>query len=332
MSLLVFAGLSLAGMYGVAVWYQHSQASKPLELGVSFVPDYAQYLGVEPKETMDSLIGIGVKQFRLVSYWSDVEPSQGQYDFSQLDWQFQKAEAAGAGVSLSVGLRQPRWPECHPPSWIDTTKPSSQWQPQLETYMAAVISRYRSSPALQSYQLENEFYLNNFGTCTNSDQSRLDSEFSLLKRLDTKHPVILTRSDNIPHWPPDNPPSELRGISVYRRIWDANLTHRYFTYPLPSWYYSFLAGVQKLKTGQDSVLHELQTEAWAPNGQILTQISLDEQNKSFDASRFRDSVEFGKQTGLKHIDLWGSEYWYYRLKVLHDPSVWNVAKDEFHAS
>jgi hypothetical protein len=34
---------------------------------------------------------------------------------------------------------------------------------------------------------------------------------------------------------------------------------------------------------------------------------------------------------MKNIDLWGAEYWYYRAVKLHDPSLWNVAKQEFAA-
>jgi hypothetical protein len=29
------------------------------------------------------------------------------------------------------------------------------------------------------------------------------------------------------------------------------------------------------------------------------------------------------------MDLWGAEYWYYRKVKLGDPSVWNVAREEF---
>jgi hypothetical protein len=88
-------------MYGIAQWYIHSESSKPLQLGISFVPDYAQSLGINPQQTMDGLLSIGVKQFRLVSYWSDMEPSAGQYDFSQLDWEFQKAEGRAQATTLA---------------------------------------------------------------------------------------------------------------------------------------------------------------------------------------------------------------------------------------
>lgn len=315
-------------MYGIAQWYIHTEASKPLQLGVSFIPDYATYLGVDPQQTMDSLIGIGVKHFRLVSYWSDIEPTPGHYDFSQLDWQFRKAEAAHATITLSIGLRQPRWPECHMPDWA-SGEPVSQWQPQLEQVMQAVINRYKTSPSLDSYQLENEYFLHGFGTCTNFDRQRLVDEFNLVKKLDSRHPVIISRSNNAIGIPVGPPKPDEYGVSVYKRVWDAGITHRYLEYPFPAWYYAFLAGLQKIHDGRDMIIHEMQAEAWAPNGKQLPQISLAEQNKSLDAKRLRDRFQYGKATGMREIDMWGGEYWYYRMVKLHDPSLWNVAQQEF---
>lgn len=324
--------LCMGTMYGVARWYIWSESGKPLTLGVSFIPDYAQYLGVDPEKTMDALINqIHVRQFRLTSYWSDVEPTKGHYDFSQLDWEFQKADAAHAKVNLVVGLRQPRWPECHPPSWIDTSKPLSTWQPELEMYMQKVIDRYKSNPALQSYQLENEYFLNGFGACNNFSRSRLISEYNLVKKLDPLHQIIIGRSNNALGWPIGAPQSYEFSISIYKRVWDKTITHRYYEYPFPAWYYAFLAGWQKIFTGHDMIIGELQAEAWPPDKGI-PQTSLAEQNKSFDAARFRSRVEYGKATGMKTIDLWGAEYWYYRQQVLHDPSLMNVAKHEFAKS
>jgi len=316
-------------MYGIAEWYIHSQASKPLQLGVSFIPDYASSLGLDPQETMDALTGIGVKQFRLVSYWSDAEQTKGSYDFSQLDWQFKKAEKAHAKITLTLGLRQPRWPECHQPDWV-AGEPQAVWQPQLENYIRAVINRYKASPSLENYQLENEYFLKGFGICTNFDRNRLISEYNLVKKADPKHPVIVGRSNNALGIPVGQPQPDLFSISVYKRVWDAGVTHRYLEYPYPAWFYAFLAGTQKIVNHRDMVLGELQAEAWPPNGGNILETSLPEQNKSFNAKRFADRIQYGKATGMRQIDLWGAEYWYYRLKVLHDPSLWNVAKQEFN--
>src|SRR5271170_8210146 len=59
---MVFILLLVGGMYGIAQWYIHTQSNKPLEYGVSFIPDYAQSLGLDPQQTMDALLNIGVKQ------------------------------------------------------------------------------------------------------------------------------------------------------------------------------------------------------------------------------------------------------------------------------
>jgi hypothetical protein len=324
--------LLVAGMFGVAQWYIHSERSKPYVMGVSFIPAYAQSLGVDPQETMDALTGIGIKHFRLVSYWDAGEPAPGQYDFSQLDWEFQKAEAAHAKVTLSVGMRQPRWPECHMPSWAKT-EDVSVWQPQLEQYMTAVVNRYKDSPAIDSYQIENEYFLKGFGECETiphaMDRSRLVAEFNLVKRLDPHHRAIINRSNNALGWPVGQPTPDEFGISIYRRVWDASLTHRYLEYPFPSWFYGFVAGWQQIMTGRDMIMHEMQAEAWAPNNKTIPEISLDEQNKSFNAARFEDRFTFARGTGMREVYFWGGEYWYYRKAVLHDNTVWNVAQKHF---
>jgi hypothetical protein len=332
-AVVIIAGIfliCLGTMYGIARWYIAQESSKPLIMGTTFIPSYASSLGVNPKDAMDALIkDVGVRHFRLVSYWDQLEPEQGRYDFTELDWQMEKAEASGSKVTLGLGLRQPRWPECHMPSWAQN-KPVDEWQPQLEKFIGQVVNRYKNSPSLDSYQLENEFFLKGFGNCTNFDRDRLVSEAKLVKKLDSKHPLIISRSNNAIGMPVGDPTPDEFGISIYKRVWDATLTHRYLEYPFPAWYYAFVAGLQKILTGKDMIIHELQAEAWPPNGKFMTEISLDEQNKSFNAERFESRVEFGKATGMREIYLWGSEYWYYRLVKLHDDSLWKVAKQTFH--
>jgi hypothetical protein len=322
----------VAGMYGVGEWYIHSQTNQPMQYGVSFIPDYASFLGVDPQQTMDALVNIGVKDFRLTSYWSDGEPTKGHYDFTQLDWEFAKADAAHAKIDLTVGLRQPRWPECHAPSWVNTAAPTADWQPQLEAYMSAVINRYKDNPALQSYQLENEYFLKGFGDCNNFSRSRLISEYNLVKKDDPLHPVVIGRSNNALGTPIGKPTPDEFSISVYQRVWDAGITHRYLEYPQPSWFYAFLAGVQKITTGKNMMIGELQAEAWPPHGQTIPNTSLAEQNKSINAKALQGRFSFAQKTGMKQAYLWGAEYWYYRQQVLQDPSLMNVAKQEFSAN
>lgn len=322
--------LTVASMYGISRWYVHSVSDRPQVIGTSFIPAYAESLGLNAQETMDAILDdLGVKHLRLVSYWNQVEAEQGTYDFSLLDWQFAKAEAAGAKVTLSLGLRQPRWPECHPPKWVDTTEPREQWQPQLEAFMTAVVARYKDSPALESYQIENEYFLTAFGECKNFDRERLVDEYELVKQLDPAHPAIVNRSNNGLGIPISEPEADMYGVSIYKRVWDAGFTKRYLEYPQPAWYYSFMAGVQKIVQGKDMIAHEMQAEAWPANGTPIVNTSLEEQNKSLNAARLAGRFDYGRDTGLRQVYLWGAEYWYYRQQILNDPSLWDVAREEF---
>ena len=320
--------LFIASLYGVARWYIATNNDKPTKFGVSFIPAYAESLGIDPKQTMDALLeDLGVRHFRLVSYWNQHEPVRGNYDFSVLDWQFEKAEKYNAKISLSIGLRQPRWPECHMPAWA-AGQPKEQWQPQLEKYMAAIIHRYKDSPSLESYQLENEYFLKSFGHCPDFSRQRLVEEFGLVKKLDPHTPVIMSRSNNFPVLALREPRPDIYAASVYKRVWSPPIG-RYFEYPLPAWYYAGVAGMQKIFTGKDTIIHELQAEPWPPNGQGITATSVAEQNKSFDAKRFKDRIELGRASGMPEAFLWGGEFWYYRMVHDNDPSLWNVAKDTF---
>ncbi len=317
---------------GIGEWYINSQRHIPMTYGVSFIPDYAESLGVNPKSTMDALLGIGIRQFRLTSYWSDIQPTPNSYNFSMLDWEFHQADKYHAKVVLVVGLRQPRWPECHPPNWVNTSAPLSSWEPKLLTFMQQVINRYKNNPALEAWQVENEYFLKGFGDCTNMSRSRLINEYNLVRKLDPTHPAIISRSNNAIGFPLGQPQPQVFGISVYKRVWDANVTHRYLEYPFPAWYYGFLAGVQEIFNHRNMLIEEMQAEAWPPNGETIPQASLSQQNKSITAARLKNRFNFARATGMRDAIMWGGEYWYYRMVVLHDPSLWNVAKQEYKAS
>jgi hypothetical protein len=315
-------------MYSIAQWWIFTNRNKPIELGATFVPNYSRYFGIDPKETYSAMINeLGFKRLRLVSYWSNMEKVRGSYDFSELDWQFKLAEEKGIKITLAVGLRQPRWPECHFPVWAKDL-PTDEWYPELRDFMAATVNRYKNSPVLESYQLENEFLLSVFGECPDHDRSRLVEEFNYLRSLDPSKPIIVNRSNNAtPSWPVGEPRADEVGAAVYKRVWDKTVSKRYFEYPLPAWYYAFLAGGTKLTTGRDTFLHELQAEPWLPDGYDLRTASIQEQDYTMDAKRLHDRFEYGRATGFKTIDLWGVEWWYYRKKQ-GDNSLWQAAKEE----
>jgi hypothetical protein len=326
--ILILVLTVLGVMYATSHWYRWSNRSHPIEIGTTFVPNYARYFELDPKATLRAIFDeLGIKRIRLVSYWSTHEKERGKYDFSELDWQMDMAADRGAKVSLAIGLRQPRWPECHPPEWAKSL-PRSEWQPELMKYLQATVERYRDHPALDSYQLENEYFLKVFGICPDHSRDRLEAEYALVKSLDQKHPVYVSRSNNALGMPVYGPQADKSAVSVYKRVWDKNLTKRYFEYPLPAWFYGWLAGVYKIYSGKETFIHELQAEPWMPEGFDMKTSTIEEQDKSMDAARLRTRFEYGRATGMKQIDLWGAEWWYWRKVHHNDPSLWEAAKEE----
>ncbi len=331
-SVSLFLLIIYSGMYGIAKWYTFKHRHEPLKMGVTFVPDYARYLGVKPKATMQAMIDdLGVKQFRLVSYWEDIEETPGKYDFSELDWQLAKAKAAGAKVSLAIGLRQPRWPERHPPTWA-VNKPKSFWYPRLKKFMTATINRYKDNPIIESYQLENEYFNKVFGECKDFDRDRLVDEFNLVKRLDPSRKLIISRSNNGIGIPIGQPTPDEYAVSVYKRVWDKNVTKRYYEYPFPSWFYGFLAGAQEIAQGKNMIIHELQAEAWPRDIYDIRNAPVEELYKSLSPERLKGRFEYGKATGMKSMDLWGAEWWYQMKVIRGQPELWDVAREEFRGN
>lgn len=335
-SLITIFLVMLGGMYGIAEWYIHQHANQPLELGATFISSYASDLGVDPHQTLQAILeptsqgGLGMKSVRLVSYWNNIEPTPGKYDFSGLDWQFALANQYGAKVSLAIGLRQPRWPECHIPDWA-SSEPKSAWESQLNNFIVAVINHYKDNPALQSYQLENEFFMKIFGQCSNFDRSRLVAEAKLVKATDPTHTLIISRSDNWVGVPVRQPTPDEFGISVYKRVYDYHFTRRYVEYPLPPWYYAFLAGAEKLISGKDMMIHELQAEPWLKSGPIQSSTQA-EQAKSMTPELLKNRITYAEDTGMKTIELWGAEYWYWQKTKQNNPQYWSIVQQAVDAA
>ena len=327
--LLATMMIGLTFMYGLGQWYIWKHRNDQLNVGVTFIPRYARYYGLDAEDTMKAIINdLGIRRFRLVSYWDEIERTQDTYNFDELDWQFKLAEESDAKISLAIGLRQPRWPECHMPDWAEYMN-KEIWTVELKDFMKAVIERYRNSPALESYQLENEFFMKVFGICPDHSRDRLIDEYNFVKELDKQHPFLIARSNNWVGLPLGDPRPDGFAISVYKRVWDKAITKRYFEYPMPAWFYASLAGGAELMTGKNMVIHELQAEAWLPEGYQMNDVNdIPEQNKSMNPERLKHRIGYGVATGMKTIDLWGVEWWYWRKVVANDPELWETAKTE----
>ena len=167
-----------------------------------------------------------------------------------------------------------------------------------------------------------------FGICPDHSRWRLIDEYNYVKSLDQNTPVIISRSNNWIGLPLGDPRPDEFGISVYKRVWDKNIVKRYFEYPLPAWFYASLAGGAEIITGKDMIIHELQAEAWLPEGMDMATVPIAEIEKSLSPKRLKDRIAYAEATGMRDIYLWGPEWWLFLKEKRNYPDLWDTAVSE----
>ena len=93
-----------------------SKKAENITWGVNFSQKHSQNFGLDWKEVYLAILDdLGVKNIKLATYWDLIEREEGKYYFNDLDWQVKQAEEKGANLILVIGMKVPRWPECHEP-------------------------------------------------------------------------------------------------------------------------------------------------------------------------------------------------------------------------
>lgn len=287
-------------------------------LGVTFSSKYAQSLGEDPTEVFRAIVEeLGVRDVRLPVYWSDVETSQGVYDFSALDSLMAFAESHDVRITLVIGMKVPRWPECFIPTFYD--RDSTAFDGAVLRYVQAAVGHARQYNALTRWQVENEPFFP-YGDCPAPSLDRLNKEIALVRMLDTR-PVIMTVSGEQEPWLDLASSADIIGISLYRFAYNNVIGAVPFPYsPL---YYRTHAFITRFFT-DDVIISELQMEPWfTGNPQDPASVQI-----PFTAADFADHLVFAEQTGVHEALLWGAEWWYYQ-HTHGDDSLWNMAKATF---
>jgi hypothetical protein len=300
-----------------------AQKDKPQEIqyGMSFNTVYARELGLDWKETYDAIVDdLGVRKLRLAAHWPMVEPAQNIYNFEELDYQIDKAEAAGAEVILAVGRRLPRWPECHVPAWVKDMPQEQQDAAQLQM-VEQVVERYKDNPAVVTWQVENEPFLKVFAFehCGEHNVDVLEKEIALVKKLDPTRPILVTDSGNLGTWRGAYSRGDMFGTSVYVHFWNPELGQ--FKTVLPPWVYRVKDNLMGVLYGdKPTVLIELAAEPWLL--EPITQVPLETQFTRMNLEKFEDILEYAEKTRFEEQYLWGAEWWYW-LKLQDKPEMWN---------
>ncbi len=299
--------------------------AKNIAWGVVFSQKQAEYMDLDWRQAYLALLeDLGAKKIKIAVHWDLLEPKQGEYNFSDLDWQLDQAAARGAKVMLAIGMKTPRWPECHIPEWAKDLSKEDQ-QAAITKMLAAIVPRYRDNAAVELWQVENE-PLFPFGQCPWIDKEFLKKEAVLVKNLDAhKRPVVISDSGEGSWWFEVSRIADVAGITMYRRVY-FNEMKIYVDYPIPPAFYYLKSKLVELIFGKSVVCVELQAEPWAA-GQEYD--GGDGDGKTMDIEQFKKNIAFAKNTGLDEFYLWGSEWWYW-MKIRHDrPEFWEEAKSVF---
>jgi len=296
-----------------------------VDLGMTFSTRYAEALGLDWKETYVALLDeVGVKKMRLPVYWDLVEKEKGTYDFSDVDWQLEEASKRNVEVILTVGIKVPRWPECHIPGWVNDDLASRR--EGILSFIETAVVRYRDNPTIVKWQVENEPFLR-FGICPEFDVDLLDEEIALVKKLDTTRPILLTDSGELSLWIHAAARGDEFGTTLYRDIYSPKVGG-YFEYPIGPNFFRFKEKMVRLLTDQEhfSVI-ELQAEPWASGW--VGNASLEEQFRTMNEGRLRENVDYARQVGFEEIYLWGGEWWYWMKVKKNYPAIWETGKQLF---
>mgnify|MGYP001575012277 CR=1 FL=1 len=294
--------------------------------GVSFSKLHADELSLDWKKVyLAALNELGIKHLRLSAHWPNIEPKNGQFDFSALDFQMNEARAHGADVILTVGRRLPGWPECHEPQWAYGFSKEEK-QTELLAYVEAVVKRYKNYPNLLYWQVENEAFLTFYAKhhCNDFfDAEFFDKEIQLVRAIDPDTPIFLTDSGELSLWYPAYKRADVFGTSIYLYVW--NHTFGAIRYPIIPAFFRIKHNVVELLTPQKpAIVSELSLEPWLL--QPIAETPLDVQLGRMDISKFNEIIEFAKKTDFDTHYLWGIEWWYY-MKEKNHPEFWERAKE-----
>lgn len=292
-----------------------------VKLGTTFSSRYASDIGLDWKEVyLAALDDLKIKNVRISIYWDMTEREMGKYDFEDIDWQMNEAAKRNVKVTLVIGQKVPRWPECFIPEWANGD--DELRKNKLLIFIDEAVRRYVDHPALFRWQVENEPFLD-FGICPSFDKDFFDLEIAKVKDIDQgRNPVMVTDSGELSFWVDAAKRADIFGTTMYRTVYSSK--HGFIKYPIGPNFFKLKKKITEIFAGQkDVIVIELQGEPWI-DGWTVSQ-PMEKQLQSMNASILRDNVRFAKNTGFSEVYLWGVEWWFWLKKEKND-SLWEEAR------
>ena len=301
-----------------------------LTYGVSFSRFHSDELQLDWKKVYLALLDdLKVRDLRLSAHWPNTEPADGEFNFSELDFQIREAQKRGASVIFAVGRRLPGWPECHDPDWINGKDINFRNKKLLE-YIRTVVNRYKGFDNIKYWQVENEPYFTMFSRagCGSFDENFLKEEIELVRQLDPGRPILLTDSGEWGAWYKAYKNGDVFGTTMYLYVYfkQGGISEP-IRYPLIPAFYRIKQNIIRTILGKKpSLVIELPVEPWLL--QPIVDAPIKDQLERMGLDKFNEMIRFSSKTGFDTFYLWGAEWWYWMRDHDH-PEFWERARALF---
>ncbi|MBD1866328.1 beta-galactosidase [Oculatella sp. FACHB-28] len=310
------------------------------QVGTTFSQLQCQYINLNYQEAFRQICSLGLKRIRLCSYWHEIEPLENSFDFTTLDWLLDESHRHGIEVILTVGMKAPRWPEFHFPSWLAAQQDTSITSQPVDhnaaianytlRFIQKVIEHTRDAPNLKYWQIENEPFTRlaiTSGRYLSYEFVRQEVELARTLAL-PRQKLLLTNAITLPDAGSNEDDRAFQeslsladavGINVYTQVPDGNLSS--YLQPSPAYWYKLNAWQQQLSTsGKEAWVSEAQAEPWEPNHLVALDAV---QYPSSSPQQTSGLVNLLVDLGYRTILLWGCEYWYWHQQNGRD-RWWNT--------
>jgi hypothetical protein len=316
-------------------------ANAPVRVGISFSPRRARQLGLDGHESFRQLEQFGFGIIRLSAYWDDVDGN----GYRGLDWYLDEATRSGQPIALSVGMKGVGWPEYYiPPALVPGDTGDGQdvtRDPQLRAatleFVKQTVLRYRDSPAVVAWQVENEPFNPAGPHRWVIGRDFLREEVAAVKELD-RRPVIVNvfghfnmlmdraaqrgglDTHTLLGFDSDRAEKDsvgalsrgdIFGLDVYTSIGFRMMGQEYVARASSDWP-DHAARWRKLarRQGQLAWVTEAQAEPWESS---RTQQTL-AQPRTISPDDIRKTFEDIEASGYSTVMFWGAEYWLWRAQ------------------
>ena len=283
----------------------------------------------------------GLNAVRLSLQWDEIEPREGEFDFSVPDALIASAGRNNATVMLSVGMKAQRHPEYYIPAWAtqgltlaDGAVISDErlLRQRVLAMIAAAVRHYADSPVIDSWGAENEAYI----ASHRSDRWSLGRDYvaEVVRAIHANDP--LDRPVSINHaqhfvmdqrWRDALADSDILSQSMYPsrngRVFGVKVIANIMEIGPLMPNYAYQARLAR-GMGKQFWVTELQGEPWTEVDSRL--ITPENPSDNLSPEGLKANVRYARRTGAERIYLWGAEWWLYQ-QALDDMSWLNAVRE-----